>query len=106
MARVPARMTVKDLLECKGKRQLTMLFVDTPDEAAAAAAAGIDVLSIIDPALSKSACFMAICAPTMTISAPRTASSRSAATPAIALAVSTRSAGCPLRVFPSLAMLA
>jgi 3-methyl-2-oxobutanoate hydroxymethyltransferase len=33
----------------KGKRQLSMLYVDTPDEAAAAAAAGIDMLSIIDP---------------------------------------------------------
>ena len=39
------RMTVADL----GKRQMTMLFVETPDEAAAAAAAGIDILSIIEP---------------------------------------------------------
>jgi 3-methyl-2-oxobutanoate hydroxymethyltransferase len=44
-----ARMTVKDLLDCKGKRQLTMLFVETIEEAAAAAAAGIDILSIVDP---------------------------------------------------------
>lgn len=44
------RMTVADLRAQKGKRQLTMLFVDTPDEAAAASAAGIDLLSIIDPA--------------------------------------------------------
>ena len=43
------RLTVADLRALKGKRQLTMLFVDTPDEAAAAAAAGIDILSIIDP---------------------------------------------------------
>ena len=43
------RMTVADLRALKGKRQLTMLFVDTPDEAAAARAAGIDILSIIDP---------------------------------------------------------
>ena len=43
------RMTVADLRAQKGKRQLTMLFVDTPDEAAAASAAGIDLLSIIDP---------------------------------------------------------
>jgi 3-methyl-2-oxobutanoate hydroxymethyltransferase len=43
------RMTVADLRALKGKRQLTMLFVDTPDEAAAAAAAGIDILSIIEP---------------------------------------------------------
>lgn len=42
-------MTVADLRAQKGKRQMTMLFVDTPDEAAAAAAAGIDILSIIDP---------------------------------------------------------
>jgi 3-methyl-2-oxobutanoate hydroxymethyltransferase len=44
-----ARMTVKDLQDCKGKKQLTMLFVDSLDEAAAASAAGIDILSIIDP---------------------------------------------------------
>ncbi|MBI2720244.1 MAG: 3-methyl-2-oxobutanoate hydroxymethyltransferase [Rhizobiales bacterium] len=43
------RMTVADLRAQKGKRQLTMLFVDTPEEAAAASAAGIDMLSIIDP---------------------------------------------------------
>ena len=43
------RLTVADLRALKGKRQLTMLFVDTPDEAAAAAAAGIDILSIIAP---------------------------------------------------------
>ena len=43
------RKTVADLRALKGKRQLTMLFVDTLDEAAAASAAGIDILSIIDP---------------------------------------------------------
>ena len=43
------RPTVADLRALKGKRQLKMLFVETPDEAAAACAAGIDVLSIIDP---------------------------------------------------------
>ncbi len=43
------RLTVADLRALKGKRQLTMLFVDTVDEAAAASAAGIDILSIIDP---------------------------------------------------------
>ncbi len=43
------RMTVADLRALKGKRQLTMLFVDTPEEAEAASAAGIDMLSIIDP---------------------------------------------------------
>jgi 3-methyl-2-oxobutanoate hydroxymethyltransferase len=43
------RLTVADLRALKGKRQLSMLFVDTPDEAAAAAAAGIDILSIIAP---------------------------------------------------------
>ncbi len=43
------RRTVADLRALKGRRQLTMLFVDTPEEAAAASAAGIDILSIIDP---------------------------------------------------------
>jgi len=43
------RYTVADLLAQKGQRQLTMLYVDTLDEAAAAAAAGIDMLSIIQP---------------------------------------------------------
>ena len=43
------RPTVADIRALKGKRQLSLLFVDTPDEAAAAAAAGIDMLSIIDP---------------------------------------------------------
>lgn len=43
------RMTVADVRALKGKRQLSMLFVDSPDEAAAASAAGIDILSIIDP---------------------------------------------------------
>jgi 3-methyl-2-oxobutanoate hydroxymethyltransferase len=44
-----ARLTVADLRRLKGKRQLTMLFVETPEEAAAASAAGIDILSIIEP---------------------------------------------------------
>ena len=43
------RPSVADLRALKGKRQLTMLYVDTPEEAAAAAAASIDMLSIIDP---------------------------------------------------------
>ena len=43
------RMTVGDLRALKGKRQLTMLFVETLDEAGAAAAAGIDILSIVEP---------------------------------------------------------
>ncbi len=43
------RMTVADLRAQKGKRQMTMLFVESEEEAAAAAAAGIDILSIIDP---------------------------------------------------------
>lgn len=43
------RKTVADMRALKGVRQLTMLYVDTPEEAAAAAAAGIDVLSIIQP---------------------------------------------------------
>ncbi|MBI1417564.1 MAG: 3-methyl-2-oxobutanoate hydroxymethyltransferase [Limimaricola sp.] len=43
------RPTVADIRALKGVRQLTMLYVETPDEAAAAAAAGIDMLSIVDP---------------------------------------------------------
>ena len=43
------RKTVADLRALKGKRQLTMLFVDNVDEAAAASVAGIDILSIVDP---------------------------------------------------------
>lgn len=43
------RPTVADVLALKGKRQIKMLFVDTPEEAAAANEAGIDMLSIIDP---------------------------------------------------------
>ena len=44
-----ARLTVADLRTLRGKRQLTMLFVETPEEAAAASAAGIDILSIVEP---------------------------------------------------------
>ena len=40
------RPTVADLREAKGQRQLTMVYVSTPDEAAACAEAGVDVLSI------------------------------------------------------------
>jgi len=40
------RMTVADLLAIKGKRQLTMLRVETIEEAAAADAAKIDILSV------------------------------------------------------------
>ena len=43
------RLTVADLRALKGKRQLSMLYVDTLDEAAATSAAGIDILSIIAP---------------------------------------------------------
>lgn len=43
------RKTVAELLALKGQRQFTMLHVKTLDEAAAAEAAGIDMLSIIDP---------------------------------------------------------
>jgi 3-methyl-2-oxobutanoate hydroxymethyltransferase len=43
------RMTVADLRAAKGNRVLSMLYVETLDEAAAAAAAGVDVLSIIAP---------------------------------------------------------
>ncbi|MFK0278780.1 3-methyl-2-oxobutanoate hydroxymethyltransferase [Ensifer sp. NPDC090286] len=44
------RPTVADLLSMKGKRQLTMLRVETLDEAEAAEAAGIDLVSV-PPAL-------------------------------------------------------
>jgi 3-methyl-2-oxobutanoate hydroxymethyltransferase len=43
------RITVAELLALKGRRQLTMLYVETEDEAAAAAEAGVDMLSIIQP---------------------------------------------------------
>ena len=43
------RMTVADLRAAKGKRPLSMLYVETVEEAAAAAAAGVDILSIIAP---------------------------------------------------------
>jgi 3-methyl-2-oxobutanoate hydroxymethyltransferase len=46
---VRSRPTVADLLAAKGRRQLTMLHVTSVDEAAAAEAAGIEMLSIIDP---------------------------------------------------------
>lgn len=44
-----SRPTVADIRAMKGKRQLTMLFVETPQEAAAAAEARIDMLSIVAP---------------------------------------------------------
>jgi 3-methyl-2-oxobutanoate hydroxymethyltransferase len=44
-----SRRTVADMLALKGKRQITMLFVDSLEEAAAASEAGVDMLSIIDP---------------------------------------------------------
>jgi len=43
------RPTVADMRALKGKRQIKMLYVDQLEEAAAAHAAGIDMLSIIDP---------------------------------------------------------
>ena len=61
-----ARLTVADLRKLKGKRQLTMLFVETPEEAAAASAAGIDILSIVEhlwsPAMREAAgdCFVQV----------------------------------------------
>ena len=60
------RLTVADLRKLKGKRQLTMLFVETPEEAAAASAAGIDILSIVEhlwsPAMREAAgdCFVQV----------------------------------------------
>ena len=41
-----ARKTVADMRALKGKRQLSMLAPDNLDEARAASAAGIDMLSI------------------------------------------------------------
>jgi 3-methyl-2-oxobutanoate hydroxymethyltransferase len=43
------RPTVADMRALKGRRQISMLFVETVEEAAAASAAGIDMLSIIAP---------------------------------------------------------
>ncbi len=43
------RPTVADIRAAKGKRQLTMVYVTSLDEARACAAAGIDVLSIEQP---------------------------------------------------------
>ena len=47
-AKTAPRPTVADIRALKGVRQLSMLYVETLDEAAAAAAAGIDMLSIIE----------------------------------------------------------
>lgn len=47
------RPTVADMRALKGRRQITMLYVDRVDEAAAANAAGIDMLSIISPVWTK-----------------------------------------------------
>jgi 3-methyl-2-oxobutanoate hydroxymethyltransferase len=44
-----SRNTVFDMRALKGRRQLTMLFVNDVAEAAAASAAGIDILSIVNP---------------------------------------------------------
>ena len=38
------KLTVHDYLECKGKRQLSVIFVHNADEAAAAEEAGIDMI--------------------------------------------------------------
>jgi 3-methyl-2-oxobutanoate hydroxymethyltransferase len=47
------RKTVADMLAMKGTRQIKMLYVDTVEEAAAASAAGIDMLSIVQPVWTK-----------------------------------------------------
>jgi 3-methyl-2-oxobutanoate hydroxymethyltransferase len=44
-----SRKTVADMLALRGQRQLSMIHIETLDEAAAAAAAGIDLLSIEQP---------------------------------------------------------
>ena len=38
------KLTVKDIFDLKGKRQLTEVYVSTPTEAAACEAAGIDMI--------------------------------------------------------------
>jgi len=43
------RATVADIRALKGERTITMLYFETDEEADAADAAGIDMLSIIDP---------------------------------------------------------
>ncbi len=48
------RKTVADMLAMKGRKQIKMLFVDREDEAQAAAEAGLDMLSIIDPVWTPS----------------------------------------------------
>jgi ketopantoate hydroxymethyltransferase len=100
------RYTVADMLALKGQRQITMLYVDTVDEAAAAAAAGIDMLSIIQPVwtaemrAAAGACFVQVgllygeLAPTRTICALRMPRCGSAATAATAPPVWTPSAAC------------
>ena len=49
MTVISKRPTVADIRALKGKRQLTMLYVETVEEASAAAEAGIDMLSIVAP---------------------------------------------------------
>jgi 3-methyl-2-oxobutanoate hydroxymethyltransferase len=44
-----SRQTVADLLALRGVRQLSMIHIESRDEAAACAASGIDLLSIEDP---------------------------------------------------------
>jgi 3-methyl-2-oxobutanoate hydroxymethyltransferase len=44
-----SRPTVADIRAAKGKRQLSMVYTEFPEEARAAAAAGIDILSIPTP---------------------------------------------------------
>ncbi len=39
-----AKLTAKDLVDLKGKRQLTEVYVSTPEEASACEAAGIDLI--------------------------------------------------------------
>ena len=44
-----AKLTVKDIFDLKGKRQLTEVYVRTPEEAAACEAAGIDMIITSGP---------------------------------------------------------
>lgn len=45
--------TVADLQSWKGKRQLTNVYVDSLDEAAAAEAAGVDIITVQDTAMTE-----------------------------------------------------
>ena len=103
------RKTVAGLRALKGRRQMTMLYVDTTDEAVAVA--GIDMLSIIDPvwtpAMREAAgdCFVQVgllygelCTYEDYLHAPKRRCAR-AAMRSIARPASTTSQGSPPKAF-------